>query len=100
MQTIYFVLAVAAVSAIIFALTTRADRISDRISRRRASSDGSYDPGLSSGSDGWSAASWWFGNHSSQFTDTSGSWDSGGGFSGGDGGGGGSDGGGGGGSSD
>ena len=98
MNTIYFLLAVAATSSVIFALTTRADRISDRISRRRASSDGSYDPGVSSSGDGWSAAGWWFGAHSTQFTDTSGSSDSGGSWSGGDSGG--SDGGSGGGSSD
>ena len=85
MNTLYFLLAVAAVSAAIFALTTRADRIS-----RRASSDGgSSDPGLSAGSDGWSAANWWFGAHSGQSTDTTGSSDSGGGWGGGDSGGGG-----------
>ena len=92
MNTIYFLLAVAATSAVIFVLTTRADNAG----RRRGSSDsGSYDPNLSS-SDGWSAANWWFGAHS---TDTTGSWDNSGGWSGGDSGGG-DGGGGGGGSSD
>ena len=79
MQTIYFILAVAVVSTIIFVLTTRADHAG----RRGASDSGSSDPGTSSGGD----ATWWFGNHSSQFTDASGSWDSGGGWSGSDGGG-------------
>jgi hypothetical protein len=68
MQTVYFILAVAIVSSVIFALMTRADRISDRIIRRRASSDG--DPGVST-NDGWTAS--WFGpTHSS---DISGRWD-------------------------
>ena len=99
MNTLYFILAVAATSAGIFALTTRADRISDRIVRRRASSDGgSYDPGASSGSASWSAATWWFGAHSGQLTDSSLGSDSGGSWSSGDSGG--SDAGGGGGSSD
>jgi hypothetical protein len=79
-QTIYFILAVAVVSTIIFALSTRADR------GRRASSDGgSSDPGVSSTNDGW-VASWFGPTHSS---DISGSWDSGGSWSGGDSGGGG-----------
>jgi hypothetical protein len=47
-DTIYFLLAVAATSAVIFALPTRADR-----GRRRVSSDnGSSDPGISSTSRG------------------------------------------------
>jgi hypothetical protein len=50
-QTLYFILAVAVVSTIIFALSMRADR---------ASSDGgSSDPGVSSTNDGWVAS--WFG---------------------------------------
>ena len=77
MQTIYFILAVAVVSTIIFMLSMRADR------GRRASSDGgSSDPGTST-NDGW-VASWFGPTHSS---DISGSWDGGGG-SGGDSGGG------------
>ena len=57
MNTIYFLLAVSATSAAIFALTTRADRIN----RRAASSDGSP-------SDSWTAS--WFGsNHFGPSTD-------------------------------
>ena len=51
MDTIYFLLAVAATSAVIFALMMRADRIS----RRRGSSDGgASDPSINDSS----AASW------------------------------------------
>ena len=75
MQTIYFILAVAVVSTIIFALSTRADR-----GRRGTSDGGLSDPGVSSTNDGW-VASWFGPTHSS---DISGSWDSGGGWSGGD----------------
>jgi hypothetical protein len=68
MQTVLFILAVAVVSAGIFALMTRADRISDRIVRgRRASSDS----GSSSTNDGW-VASWFGPTHSA---DISGRWD-------------------------
>jgi len=86
MDTIYFLLAVATTSAVIFALMTRADRAN----RRGASSDsGSYDPGVSATTDGWTAS--WFGsNHFGPSTDLFGSPDSGGGWSGGDSGGGGS----------
>jgi hypothetical protein len=88
---IYFLLAVSGTSAVIFVLMMRADNV-----KRRASSDGgSYDPGISSSSDGWSLASWFGFDNAGQSTDTSGSWDSSsvsdGGGSGGDGGGGGSD---------
>jgi hypothetical protein len=77
-NTIYFLLAVAAASTAIFALMMRADK------RRGTSSDsGSSDPGVSSTNDGW-VASWFGPTHSS---DISGSWDSGG-WSGGDSGGG------------
>jgi hypothetical protein len=51
-NTIYFLLAVSAVSAAIFALSMRADR-----GRRASSHRGSYDPGVSSSSDS-SVASW------------------------------------------
>jgi hypothetical protein len=78
-QTLYFIVAVAVVSSIIFALSMRADR-----GRRGSSDGGSSDPGVSSTNDGWVASR--FGpTHSS---DISGSWDSGGGWSGGDSGGG------------
>ena len=79
MNTIYFLLAVSATSAAIFALTTRADRIN----RRGASSDsGSYDPGVSSTTDSWTAS--WFGsNHFGPSTDMWSSGDNGGGWSGG-----------------
>jgi hypothetical protein len=74
-QTIYFILAVAVVSTIIFALSTRADRA------RRASSDGgSSDPGVSATNDGW-VASWFGPTHSSDIT---GSWDGSSSWSGGD----------------
>jgi hypothetical protein len=53
MDTIYFVLAVAATSTAIFALTMRADRIN----RRRGSSDG----GSSAPSTNDSAVASWFG---------------------------------------
>ena len=80
-DTIYFLLAVAATSAVIFALPTRADR-----RRRRGPSDGgSSDPGISSTSDGWTTN--WFGsNHFGPTTDLYSSSDSG--WSGGDSGGG------------
>lgn len=71
-DTIYFFLAVGVTSAVIFWLAMRADRISDRVSRRRASDVGSYDAGVSSTNDGW-VASWFGPTHSS---DISGSWDS------------------------
>jgi hypothetical protein len=90
-DTIYFLLAVAAVSAAIFALSMRADR-----GRRGSSDGGSYDPGVSSTTDS-SVASWFGSNHFGPSTDMFGSGDSGG-WSGGDSGG--SDAGGGGGSSD
>ena len=57
MDTIYFLLAVAVTSAAIFALMMRADRISDRIVRRRGSSDG----GSSDRSLNDSAVRSWFG---------------------------------------
>jgi hypothetical protein len=82
-QTIYFLLAVTATSAAIFALMMRADK------RRGALLDsGSSDPGVSSGSDGWTTS--WFGsNHFGPSTDLFSSSDGGSGWSGGDGGGGG-----------
>ncbi len=78
-DTIYFLLAVAATSVVIFALPTRADR-----GRRRAPSDGgSSDPGISSTSGGWTTS--WFGsNHFGPTTDLYNSSDSSGGWSGGD----------------
>lgn len=75
MQTLYFILAVAVVSTIIFALPTRAER-----GYRAPSDGGSSDPGVSSTNDGW-VASWFGPTHSS---DISGSSDSGSGWSGGD----------------
>jgi hypothetical protein len=77
-DTIYFLLAVAATSAVIFALPTRADR-----GRRRVSSDGGSSPGISSTSDG-STASWFGSNHFGPSTDLFSSSDSSGGWSGGD----------------
>jgi hypothetical protein len=81
-DTIYFLLAVAATSAVIFALPTRADR-----GRRRVSSDGGSSPGISSTSDG-STTSWFGSNHFGPTTDLYNSSDSGSGWSGGDSGGG------------
>jgi hypothetical protein len=76
-DTIYFLLAVAATSAVIFALLMRAD------SDRSASSDSSSYDAVSSGSDGWTAS--WFGsNHFGPSTDLFSSSDGGGGWSGGD----------------
>jgi hypothetical protein len=81
-QTLYFILAVALTSTIIFLLSMRADR------GRRASSDGgSSDPGISSTSDGWTT-SWFSSNHFGPTTDLYSGSDSGGGWSGGDSGGG------------
>jgi hypothetical protein len=81
MDTIYFLLAVGATSAAIFALMVRSDR------RRAPSDSGSSDPGISSTGDGWTTS--WFGsNHFGPSTDLFGSSDSGGGWSGGDSGGG------------
>ena len=86
----YFLIAVGATSAVCFALMSRAERAKGR----RTPSDGgaSYDPGVSSVSDGWSLTHWFGSDHSGQSTDTSGGWDSGGSDGGGgnDGGGGGS----------
>jgi hypothetical protein len=79
-QTLYFILAVAVVSTIIFALSMRTNR-----GRRALSDGGSSDPGTSSTNDGW-VASWFGPTHSS---DISGNWDSGSSWSGGDVGGGG-----------
>ena len=64
-DTIYFLLAVAATSSIIFMLMTRAENAG------RRSSD---DPGTSSASDGWTAS--WFGsNHYGPSSDLLGSGD-------------------------
>jgi hypothetical protein len=84
-------IAVAATSALCYALLTRAGKI--RRNRRRAG-DNPSDSGSPSGSDGWAAGSWFGGHHSA--TDSSGNpSDFGGGDSGGGGDGGGGDGGGG-----
>jgi hypothetical protein len=81
-----FFLAVAAVSAICFALVTRAANAGRR--RRGSPDGGSYDPSVSSTTDS-TAASWFGSNHFGPSTDAWGSGETGGGWSGGDSGGGG-----------
>jgi hypothetical protein len=75
-------IAVAATSALCYALLTRAGKIRRN---RRPAGDNPTDGGSPSGSDGWAAARWFGGDHSA--TDSSGSpSDFGGGDSGGSGG--------------
>ena len=75
-------IAVAATSAICFALLTRAERIRHK---RRPASDNPTDGGGYSGNDGWATTGWFGGHHSA--TDSSGNpSDFSGGDSGGDGG--------------
>jgi hypothetical protein len=62
LEAIGFLVAVAAVSAVIFVLTTRAENAGLR--RARARGGASYDGGGSSDSDSWSSATW-VGYHSS-----------------------------------
>jgi hypothetical protein len=86
-----FGIAVAASSVICYALLTRAGKIRRN---RRSAGDNPTDGGITSGSHGWAAASWFGGDHSA--TDNSGNPSDFGGDSGGSGDGGGGDGGGGG----